>query len=150
MASGKITTSRIAAVLLGLTGLGTLLFWISFGLGNPQESFLAQQCAAWYPWERSFILPDSWMILACLVGAVGLFRGRPWGRHWAAMAGSAMLFLALMDILFFLQNGLYRHIYPEVLTEALIHAWLLGFSVFLVVYTSKMASAPGNPATAQG
>lgn len=137
MAAGKITASGGVAVLLGLTGLGTLLFWVSFGLGNPAESFLARQCAAWYPWERSFIVADGWMIVASLVGAVGLLRRRWWGRHWAGMAGSAMLFLALMDILFFLQNSLYCHSHPEVLTEALIHLWLLGFGVFLVAYTSR-------------
>lgn len=137
MAAGKITASGGVAVLLGLTGLGTLLFWLSFGLGNPEESFLARQCVAWYPWERSFIVADGWMIVASLVGAVGLFRRQWWGRHWAGMAGSAMLFLALMDILFFLQNGLYRYFHPEVLTEALIHLWLLGLGIFLVAYTSR-------------
>lgn len=137
MATGKVKTSSIIATLLGLTGLGTILFWISFGLGNPQESFLARQYPAWYPWERSFIAADGWMILACLVGAVGLFRKRWWGRHWTAMAGSAMLFLALMDILFFLQNGLYRYAHPEILTQILIHAWLLGFALFLIVYASR-------------
>ncbi|MGQ9709239.1 MAG: hypothetical protein ACUVXE_02065 [Anaerolineae bacterium] len=137
MAAGKITASGRVAVLLGLTGLGTLLFWVSFGLGNPEESFLARRCAHWYPWERSFIVADGWMIVASLIGAVGLFRWRWWGYHWAGMAGSAMLFLALMDILFFLQNDLYRYAHREVLTEALIHLWLLGLGIFLVTYTSK-------------
>ncbi len=137
MAAGKITAPFVVSVLLVLTGLGTLLFWISFGLSTPQESFLAQQCPSWYPWERSFIAADGWMILACLAGAAGLLRGRWWGCYWAAMAGSAMVFLALMDILFFLQNGLYRHAHPEVFTEALIYAWLLGFGVFLVGYSSR-------------
>lgn len=137
MAAGKITASGGVAVLLGLTGLGTLLFWVSFGLGNPEESFLARQCAAWYSWERSFIVADGWMIVASFIGAVGLFRRQWWGLHWAGMAGSAILFLALMDILFFLQNGLYRYFHPEVLTEALIHLWLLGFGIFLVAYTSR-------------
>lgn len=137
MATGKITASGGVAALLGLTGLGTLLFWVSFGLGNPEESFLARQCAAWYSWERSFIVADGWMILASFIGAVGLFRRQWWGRHWAGMAGSAMLFLTLMDIPFFLQNGLYRYFHPEVLTEALIHLWLLGLGIFLVAYTSR-------------
>ncbi len=138
MAAGNLKkVESIVAVLLGLTGLGTLIFWIAFALENPQESFLAQIYPAWYPWERSFIVADGWMIVAAFVGAYGLLRRRPWGRHWAGMAGSAMLFLALMDILFFLQNGLYLHPHPEVLMEALIHLWLLGLGIALIIFTAR-------------
>ncbi len=138
MAAGNLKKSdNILAVLLGLTGLGTLIFWIVFAFEDPQESFLAQIYPAWYPWERSFIVADGWMIVASFVGAYGLLRRRPWGRHWAGMAGSAMLFLALMDILFFLQNGLYLHRHPEVLTEALIHLWLLGLGIALTIFTPR-------------
>ncbi|MBC7225741.1 MAG: hypothetical protein H5T61_00725 [Thermoflexales bacterium] len=136
MAAGEIDKSRFLAILLGLTGLGTLIFWVVFAAEDPRGSFLAQTCPAWYPWECSFIVADGWVIAASLVGAWGLFRRRPWGLHWAGMAGSGMLFLALMDILFFLQNGLYLHRHPEVLTEALIHLWLLGLGIALVGFTS--------------
>ncbi len=138
MAAGNLKRENALAILLGLTGLGTFIFWIVFALENPQGSFLARICPAWYPWERSFIVADGWMIIASWIGAYGLFRRRPWGRHWAGMAGSAMLFLALMDILFFLQNGLYLHLHPEVLTEALIHLWLLGLGVAAVGFTSRL------------
>lgn len=137
MATGNLKKSgTILAILLGLTGLGTLIFWIVFAFEDPQGSFLARICPAWYPWERSFIVADGWMIAASLVSAYGLLRRRSWGQHWAGMAGSAMLFLALMDILFFLQNGLYLHQHPEVLTEALIHLWLLGVGIATVGLTS--------------
>lgn len=137
MAAGNLNRiGNILAILLGLTGLGTLIFWVVFAFEDPQESFLARVCPAWYPWERSFILADGWVIVASLVSAYGLLQRRPWGRHWAGMASSAMLFLALMDILFFLQNGLYLYRHPEVLTEALIHFWLLGLGIVTVGLTS--------------
>ena len=60
------------------------------------------------------------------------------------MAGSATLFLALMDILFFLQNGLYCHAHPEVWMEMLIHAWLLGWGAFLVAETSRSVGKGGG------
>ncbi len=138
MASRNLKSGKnILAVLLGLTGLGTLIFWIVFAFKNPQEGFLAQICPAWYPWECSFIVADGWMILASFIGAFGLLRQRQWGRHWAGMAGSAILFLALMDILFFLQNGLYLYQHPEILIEALIHFWLLGLGIVLVIFTTR-------------
>jgi len=143
MAAGSIRL-RIISLLSGLTGVGIIVFWVTFPLGNPQESFLARVFPAWYPWERSFIVADGWVALSSLVAAVGLFRRRRWGLHWAGMAGSATLFLALMDILFFLQNGLYRHAHPEVWTEMLIHAWLLGWGAFLVAETSRSAGKGGE------
>ncbi len=141
MAAGNLKSGKnVLAILLGLTGLGTLIFWVVFAFKNPQGSFLAQTCPAWYPREQSFIVADGWMILASFIGAFGLLRQRPWGRHWAGMAGSATLFLALMDILFFLQNDLYLHQHPEVLTEALIHLWLLGLGLATVGFTSWSAA----------
>ncbi len=128
------------ALSLGGTSLGTVLFWVSFALGDPETSFLARQCAAWYSWERSFIAADLWMAVAAGVGTLGLLRRRPWGFHWAGMAGSGLLFLALMDILFFLQNGLYRVWHPEVLLEALIHLWALALGIGAVAYSSQWAA----------
>ncbi len=126
----------ITAGLLILTALGTSLFWIVFFAKGPAQadSYLAQQCPAWYAWERSFPAADAWMALAAFVGALGLLRLRPWGLLFCQLASGALLFVGLMDVLFFLQNGLYTWHRADVVIEMLIHAWVLGLGAFVSLY----------------
>ncbi len=132
---GKGASSRRAlravAVLLVLTGLGTVAFWVAFfaDYEAQQVGTFAQRCAAWFLWERSFPLADGWAALACFLGGVGLWRRRAWGAAWAWVAAGALVFLGLMDILFFIQNGLYWPLTPEVALEAGIHLWVTGFGL---------------------
>jgi len=122
---------RVVAVLLILTGLGTAVFWVTFfaDYAAQQTGELATRCSGWFLWERSFPLADLWAALACLLGGLGLWRARPTGLLWSLVAGGALVFLGLMDILFFLQNGLYWPMAGEVLLEALIHLWVTGFGL---------------------
>lgn len=122
---------RTLAVLLFLTGLGTAAFWLAFfaDYEGQQAGYFAQRCAAWFAWERSFPLADGWAALACLLGAAGLWRGRDWGAMWAWAAAGALVFLGLMDILFFVQNGLYWPVTTDVALEAAIHLWVTGFGL---------------------
>jgi hypothetical protein len=130
-------TLRVVAVLLVLTGLGTAAFWVAFfaDYEAQQVGYLAQRCAGWFLWERSFPLADGWAALACVLGGVGLWRRRAWGAAWAWVAAGALVFLGLMDFLFFAQNGLYWPVTAEVALEAAIHLWVTGFglaTLFLV------------------
>lgn len=122
---------QAVAVLLILTGLGTVAFWIAFFADYEAQKagILAQRCAAWFLWERSFVLADGWAALACFLGGIGLWRKRAWGAAWAWVAAGALVFLGLMDFLFFAQNGLYRPLHPEVILEAAIHLWVVGFGL---------------------
>ena len=45
-----------------------------------------------------------------------------------------MVFLGLMDVLFFLQNGLYLPLNSEVAVELFIHIWTAIFGLFAIVY----------------
>lgn len=126
----------ITAGLLILTALGTGAFWVLFWAGAEAQanSFLARQSDAWYAWERSFPAADAWMALTALLGAWGLLRMRPRGLLFCQLAGGALVFLGLIDVLFFLQNGLYAHRHVDVTIEMAIHAWVLGLGAFVSVY----------------
>nr|MBC7244279.1 hypothetical protein [Chloroflexota bacterium] len=128
---------KVVAWLLALTALLTVVFWVVFfaDYAAQDESYFAQQCGAWLLWERSFPAADLWMASACLVGAVGLWKRRPWGLLFALLSGSALIFLGLMDALFFLQNGLYWPVNADVMIEAVIHLWALTFGPFVIAYT---------------
>jgi hypothetical protein len=128
---------KVVAGLLALTAVLTVAFWVTFFADYESQagSYFARQCDGWFLWERSFPAADLWAATACLIGAVGLWKRRPWGGLFALLGGSALIFLGLMDALFFLQNGLYRPVNADVLVEAVIHIWALALGMFVIVYT---------------
>jgi len=128
---------KVVAGLLALTAVLTAAFWVTFlaDYAGQAESYFARRCEGWFLWERSFPAADLWAATACLLGAVGLWKRRSWGGLFALLGGSALIFLGLMDCLFFLQNGLYSPFNADVLVEAVIHAWALAFGAFVIAYT---------------
>ena len=130
------TGLTIVAVLMLLTAVGTLLFWVTFfaDLEVQRSGYLASRCDAWFAWEMSFPLADAWMAATAILGAVGLWRLRPTGLLFGLVSGGAMVFLGLIDVLFFLENGLYVPLTGEVAVELFIHIWTAAFGLFAIVY----------------
>ncbi|MGA7712970.1 MAG: hypothetical protein WCA81_13785 [Rhizomicrobium sp.] len=96
--------NRILAVLLVLTGIGTMLYWVNYFAAGDVRVVSER----WYTaFEDSFPLADSWMAITAVVAGIGLWRGVPWGTRAGLLAGSALIFLAAMDITFNIENGLY-------------------------------------------
>jgi len=122
------------AALLLLTAIGILLFWVVFfaDLDAQRVSTFASRSEAWFAWELSFPLADGWVALTAIAGAIGLWRGRPAGLLFGLVSGGGMVFLGLIDALFFLQNGLYLPMNGEAATELLIHLWATGFGLFAI------------------
>lgn len=119
------------ALLMFLTAAGTLIFWIDF-LNNAQvqrRGYLASRCDSWFAWEMSFPLADAWIVATAILGAVGLWYMRESGLLFGLVGGGAMVFLGLVDALFFLRNGLYQPLTGEVAVELFIHAWMIGFGL---------------------
>ena len=124
----------VAAVLMLLTAVGTLLFWVAFfaDLEAQRSGTLASRSDAWFAWELSFPLADLWMAVTGIVGAVGLWRARSGGLLFGLVSGGAMVFLGLMDALFFLENGLYLPLTGEVAAELFIHVWTMAFGAWSI------------------
>ncbi len=125
------TGLTVTAVLMLLTAVGTILFWATFfaDLEAQRNGILASRCDAWFAWEMSFPLADLWVALTAILGAVGLWRMRPAGLLFGLVSGGAMVFLGLMDVLFFLENGLYLPLTGEVAVELFIHVWTVAFGL---------------------
>lgn len=114
--------NRVLAVLLGFTGLATTLFWILFFSGKIQAVETEQDES----FERAFPLADSWMSLSCMLAAWHLWRGEREGEFFGVSAGSSMLFLSLMDILYSLENRKYWPLDKDRSTMLVIHLWTCG------------------------
>ena len=124
----------VVAVLMLLTAVGTILFWVTFfaDLEAQRSGTLAARSGAWFAWELSFPLADLWMAATAIAGVVGLWRARPGGLLFGLVSGGAMVFLGLMDALFFLENGLYLPLTGEVAVELFIHVWTVAFGAWAI------------------
>ena len=96
---------RALAVLLVLGAIITVVYWFNyFTVGDVRV--LPDY---WYSaFENSFPAADGWMALCMLIAGIGLWSGKRFGALFGLMAGSALIYLAAMDITFNVQHGLYK------------------------------------------
>ena len=100
-----------------------VLFWATWFLAP--ESIQARSPDApdyqiYVSFEQAFILADSWIAIAALVGVLGLWRMRDWGFLFSLLCGGGGIFLALMDLLYDLQHGMFVPLTSEAGTELII------------------------------
>ncbi len=96
--------------MIGLLWFGaaaTIAYWVIwFGVAR---SWLATVDAPWYyTFENAFPIADGWMTVTAVLAALALQRRRDTSVLWMLLAGSAAVYLAGMDVLFDLENGIYR------------------------------------------
>jgi len=128
------------STLLILTAIGVAYYWADFYLRGGVHTVKED----WYiKFERAFPLADIWMSACALVGAIGLLVGQTYGLLFSLLAASSLIFLALMDITFNIQNNLYRIIASsnQMRFELLINLWTLGLGIALIIYLSSRINA---------
>lgn len=122
---------RILASLLIITALVTLAYWVNYFTGGDVKTVDAR----WYTaFEDSFPAADAWLALTSFAAGIGYWRGLGWAPAMSLLAGSALLYLAAMDIAFDLENGLYAlvpHSAPMQF-ELTINLWSLVFGIWAV------------------
>jgi hypothetical protein len=123
------------SVLLIITAVLTLCYWADFffkrGVQVSQDD--------WYvKFERAFPPADMWMSACAVVGAVGMLTEQAYGLVFGLLAAGSLIFLALMDITFGIQNNLYHLIKTsnQMRFEVLINVWTLGLGIALIIYVS--------------
>lgn len=131
---------RILAALLVLGAGVTLAYWLNYFIVGDVRVLPDY----WYDaFENSFPVADSWMALCMLVAGVGLWRKRRYGALFGLMAGSAMIYLAAMDITFNVEHGLYA-LLPDsapMLTETWINISSLGLGATTLILCWRRAVA---------
>jgi hypothetical protein len=124
------TADHIHAALMLVAALGTIAYWTAyFAAGAVQTS----DDPAYVAFENAFPLADAYMTACYVVAAALLLRGRVGAVAAGIAAGSAMVFLGLMDTLFNLEHGKYAHMTPEMAVETGINAVCLLFGPFTMV-----------------
>ena len=131
--------------VLWATGVGTILYWIAFfSTGEVRAS--AAPC--YLAFEHAFPAADGWMAIACLAAAEGLRRNREWALLWGIAAGSAVVFLGCMDVLYDLENDMYAAMTPAEIGEAVINAWCVLVGPALLAYFWRERGRLGSAAPA--
>lgn len=120
------------SVLLILTAIGVVYYWADFYIRGGVHVIKED----WYiRFERAFPPADLWMSACALAGAAGLLTGQAYGLLFALLAAASLIFLALMDITFNIQNKLYPLVARsnQMRFELMINVWTLGLGVALIV-----------------
>lgn len=130
-ASGK--TIKAAAAVELIIAAGIIMFWVAFfatdlvRISDPhlKEIYLA--------FESAFPIPDMYLSLILIIGGTGLLKGTSCGYLFSFLGGASLIFLALLDISFNAQHGIYFIGVEEAVTNSIINLLCLGGGIFLVL-----------------
>jgi hypothetical protein len=121
------TADRWHAGFMRLSGLVTVVYWIEyFGSGRVRT----ETNRAYVEFENAFPLADGYMAGLFLVAAHLLHEKQAATVPVGIAAGSAMTYLAGMDILYNLEHGKYRKMSPEMAWETLMNLFCVVFGPF--------------------
>ncbi len=95
---------QIVAAAQIVTAAGIVHFWIKWFRTDHNQPWLPE---GYIEHERCFVYPDSVMSVLLVVSAVLLLMGFPLGERLALVCGGMLLFLAIIDIAYFKQNGMF-------------------------------------------
>ena len=98
------TADRILGVLLIAGAAVTAFYWWNYYTGGDVMVLRDR----WYTaFESSFPVADGWMAACMAIAGMGFLLGRSFAAPFGLMAGSALLYLAAMDVTFDVENGMY-------------------------------------------
>ena len=122
----------ILSALLIISAIGLIYYWVDFYLRKGVQVIQED----WYmKFQKAFPVADMWVAACAILGAVGLLTGQNYGFLFSMLAASSLIFLALMDITFNIENKLYRLVgtSPEMKLELVLNLWCLSLGVVLIV-----------------
>jgi hypothetical protein len=119
-----------------VTGVGILLFWAAFftvGMAPDPAP------AGYFAYEHSFPLPDGLLCILLIIAGVMLLRGKALGTKLSLICAGGLMFLGLVDFAFNIQNGIYAASTLDLVINAFINAWCVGFGLFMAILLGKSA-----------
>lgn len=138
MSSNRATElPRGGGFILGVLIFGvvaTIAYWVVW-FGVNRELLASAHTESYYAFENSFPAADAWMTLVGLAAAVALLRRRASALLWSIAAGATSIYLGLLDVLFDLENGIYRA--PDtggVVVEIIINVLTLSMGVVVLAW----------------
>ena len=114
--------------------LATLSYWLVW-FGVDRELLASAHSESYYAFENSFPLADAWMSAVGLAAVIALVRRHASALLWTLAAGAISIYLGLLDVLFDLEQGIYRS--PDtagVIIEIVINVLTLSMGAAVLVW----------------
>lgn len=122
----------IIAILQIIFGFGMIGFWIYFLIFENKDP---EKTEVYLVFERSFIIADVFWITPCLfISALGLITGKGYWVFYSIAAGSAILFLFLLDFSFNIQQGTYKRITSDNILEICVNILCMISAPLFMIY----------------
>lgn len=119
----------VIAILEILLGIAFVGFWGIFYFTEYKKPTM-DECS--FKHEKSFPLPDLGWITPCLfIAGIGSLMGYEFGFFFAALAGSGMIFLGLIDLAYDIQNKFFTPVGNVIILVMLIGGPILIFFAWL-------------------
>ena len=94
-------------------------------------------------WFMSFSVPDMWIVICCLLSCYYALKNKIKAIVFSMIAGSSMIFLALVTITFYAQNSMLFDLNYYQLFENLAVVWLLMSGAWLIyIGIQRFGSVP--------
>lgn len=120
----------IFTLLQILTGVGILVFWVTWFRKNHTESWLPP---GFVEHERAFVVPDSVLAALLIISGSLEISGSGHAVRVAYLAAGMMTFLGLIDLTYFVQNGLVSRERGGAGNLAIV-SWVLFLALCILVY----------------
>ena len=140
MTNERLAGATTVIVLLWIAAALDLLYWLLFFTSGAVQS---SHDPVYLGFESAFPAADAWLGLTAIACAEGLRRRRAWAVLFGIAAGSAFVYLGLMDTLYNLEHGMYAHLTAEILAEVAINVTCVAFGPFLMAYVWRHRRALG-------
>ena len=89
--------------------VATIAYWVVW-FGVDREILASAHSQSYYAFENSFPIADAWMTFVGSAATLALFHRRASALLWSIAAGTTSIYLGLLDVLFDLENGIYRSV----------------------------------------
>jgi len=130
----KEDRNRLIASLQIVTGAGIILFWVAFfTVGMAPE----KPPACYFAYEHSFPLPDTLLCVLLIVAGILLMKGRAVAVKLSLIAAGGLMFLGLVDFAFNIMNGIYAASTVDLVINAFINAWCVGFGLAAAIMLGR-------------
>jgi hypothetical protein len=136
------TGSRTLGGILLFLALVVVIYWVLWFLIPGGRDLLAvlPKDQRYITFENAFPAADGWLAICAAVGGALLVRRNAVAIPWLFMAASAGMYLAGMDILYDLENGVYLMLGQNpgsVATEMIINLVTVIFSVYGLIFAAR-------------
>lgn len=105
--SESLPGRRLIIGVLGFGVVATVAYWMIW-FGVDRDILASSHTESYYAFENSFPVADAWLVASGFAAMFALLRRRASALLWCIAAGATSIYLGLMDVLFDLQNGIYR------------------------------------------